>query len=60
LRARGGYELDLAWKDGTLTKAVLRGVSNGPGKIELRHGNGSATITLPKGESRVLKATDFR
>jgi alpha-L-fucosidase 2 len=59
LRARGGYELDLEWKDGTLTQAVVRRVSNGPGKCVVRYGKGTSTFTLAKGESRVLRAGDF-
>jgi alpha-L-fucosidase 2 len=59
LRARGGYELDLEWKDGTLTQALVRGVSNGPGKCVVRYGKGTSTFTLAKGESRVLRAGDF-
>jgi alpha-L-fucosidase 2 len=32
LRARGGYEVDMEWKDGRLVRAVLKGVSNRPGE----------------------------
>ena len=60
MRARGGYELDLAWKDGLLTQAVVRGVSNGPGQCMVRYGTGTSTFTLAKGEARVLRAADFR
>ena len=58
-RVRGGYELDLEWKDGKLTKAVLRGISNKPGKVEVRYGKDTSTFTLDRGESRVLRAGDF-
>ena len=60
MRVRGGYELDLEWNDGTLTRAVVRGVSNGPGKCVLRYGNRTNTITLDRGKSRVLRAADFK
>lgn len=59
MRVRGGYELDLEWKDGKLTKAVLRGISNKPGKVEVRYGKDTSTFTLARGESRVLRAGDF-
>ena len=59
LRVRGGYELDMEWKDGALTQAVLRGVANGPGQAEVRYGTGTTTFTLAQGESRVLRAADF-
>ena len=58
-RVRGGYELELEWKDGKLTKAVLRGISNKPGKVEVRYGKDTSTFTLDRGESRVLRAGDF-
>jgi len=59
MRVRGGYELDLQWKDGSLTQAVIRGVSNGPGKCVVRYGKHSCTFELRKGETRVLRAGDF-
>jgi alpha-L-fucosidase 2 len=58
-RVRGGYELDLEWKDGQLTEAVLRGISNKPGKVQVRSGEHTCTFALTKGESRVLRASDF-
>jgi alpha-L-fucosidase 2 len=60
LRVRGGYELDLEWKDGKLTRAVIKGVSNGPGKCVLRYGKGTSTVGLARGESRTLRPADFR
>ena len=33
LRARGGLEVDIAWKDGKLTEAVLRASLNSPAKV---------------------------
>jgi len=54
LRARGGYELDMEWKDGKLTQAVVRGVSNGPGKCVVRYGKNTNAFALARGESRVL------
>ena len=59
LRVRGGFELDLEWKDGTLTQAVVRGVSNSPGKCAVRYGKNTNTFALARGESRVLRAGDF-
>ena len=59
MRVRGGYELDLEWKDGKLTQAVVRGVSNGPGQCVVRYGSGTGSFALARGESRVLRANDF-
>jgi alpha-L-fucosidase 2 len=58
MRVRGGYELDMNWKNGKLTQATLRGVSNGPGKVVLRYGKASKEVALARGESLVLRASD--
>ena len=59
LRVRGGYEVDIEWKNGDLTRAVVRGVSNGPGPCLVRYGKGAGNFTLARGASRVLRAQDF-
>jgi len=60
LRVRGGFELDLEWKDGKLTRAVVRGVSNSPGKCVVRYGKRTKTFALARDESRVVHAGDFK
>jgi alpha-L-fucosidase 2 len=52
LRARGGFELDLAWSDGQLTSAVVRSV-NGTA-CKLRCGQKVAALGLKPGGSVVL------
>ena len=43
LRARGGIEVDLSWKNGSLTEAVLKTAVAGPVTVRL----GSATANIP-------------
>jgi alpha-L-fucosidase 2 len=54
LRARRGYELDVEWKDGKLTRAMIRNVSGG-GTCQLRYGDRTAELTVPLGDSREFK-----
>jgi len=54
LRARGGFELDLCWKDGELTGGTLRSVTGTA--CVLRYGDRSREITLQPGESLALDA----
>jgi alpha-L-fucosidase 2 len=44
LMARGGYEVDIAWKDGQLTEAVIR--STHGGSVKLRYGGAERDLTL--------------
>jgi len=47
LRARGGYEIDLAWADGVLTRATVRSAQGGD--VRLRLGKVTATRTVAPG-----------
>ena len=55
LRMRGGYEVDIEWKNGDLTRAVVRGVSNDVRPCVVRYGKGSSNFTLARGESACLR-----
>lgn len=51
LRARGGYEVDLAWADGKLTAATIRrNAGEGAGKV--RYGDKVMPLNLKAGESK--------
>ncbi|MEV4146688.1 glycoside hydrolase N-terminal domain-containing protein [Amycolatopsis sp. NPDC049691] len=47
--ARGGFEVDLAWRDGKVTRAVVRSV--GGTRTEVRAGRWRRAITLRPGQS---------
>lgn len=48
LRVRGGYIVDIAWKDGRLTEAVIE--STMKGKLYLRYGNKQISKKTVKGQ----------
>ena len=54
LRARGGCEVDIAWKDGQMTQATIRSKLGGP--CRLRSGANTATLATQPGGSYPLNA----
>ncbi len=52
LRARGGFEVDIAWSAGRPTSTTLRSVSGS--RTTVRHGARRESIQLRPGESRTL------
>jgi alpha-L-fucosidase 2 len=58
MRARGGYEVDIEWQDGKLTRAVIRNVSGTKGECTVLFGGVTTKLTIPKGESRTLPIAD--
>jgi alpha-L-fucosidase 2 len=50
LRARGGFEVDITWKDGQLTSATVRAVTN-TSTTRVRYGPLVRSVTIPKGQS---------
>lgn len=58
LRARGGFEVDMAWAGGRLTRATVRAVA-GPGGGRLRVGSRVVALELQPGQARTLSAKDL-
>ena len=54
LRARGGYQVDIEWNDGKLTRATIGNVANPAGECAVRYGGVTSKIAVPRSESRVV------
>jgi alpha-L-fucosidase 2 len=54
LRARGGYEVDIEWNEGRLTRATIHNVSGPDGGCALSYRGATLKIPVPRGESRVF------
>jgi alpha-L-fucosidase 2 len=52
LRARGGFEVDIAWENGRLARAALRSVTGK--KCVARYGDNTKELLLKPGERRVV------
>jgi len=54
LRARGGFEVDIAWKDGRLTKATIRNKNPKSAEIPVRSGEKTNKIKLKPAQAITL------
>lgn len=57
LRARGGYEVDITWKDGRLTSAELTSLSGLP--VTVSYAGQSVPLSPARGERVILSASAF-
>ena len=53
LRARGGFEVEIAWADGKLTRATVRSVTGK--KCVVRYGAKTLELTMKPGERRAIQ-----
>lgn len=54
LRARGGYEIDMEWNDGKLTRALIKNVASSSVTCAVRYGDVTKEIVVPQGEARAF------
>ncbi len=52
LRARGGFEIDIAWADGKLTKSNIKNVSSPTGECKVSYQGVAAKLSIPAGSSK--------
>lgn len=58
LRARGGYEVDMEWKDGKLTRAIIRNVSGADGECAVRFNGVNAKVAVTRAKPWVFEGRD--
>jgi alpha-L-fucosidase 2 len=58
LRARGGFEIDLAWKSGALERATVRSLLGRP--LRLRRGNALRTFDTTRGATVTVVGDELR
>jgi alpha-L-fucosidase 2 len=56
LRARGGFEVDVAWKDGKLLNAKIKSISGARKTVTVRYGNLTRNIEVKSGGDVVLNS----
>jgi alpha-L-fucosidase 2 len=55
LRARGGYEVGIEWKNGKLLSATIKNIS-GDGSVKVRYGNATKEFALARGSEKKMGA----
>jgi alpha-L-fucosidase 2 len=60
MKLRGGFELDMAWHDGALTRAEIRNVANAQESLRVLYLGKNATLQIPRGQSVKVDASTFQ
>jgi len=55
MKVRGGYELDMFWKDGKLREATIRNNSDNDKSCRVRYGSRTREVKLAAGGSKTLR-----
>jgi alpha-L-fucosidase 2 len=54
MRVRGGFELDMSWRDGNLVTATLRCLNDSPSSCVVRYGDMTVPLELDAGEVQAI------
>ena len=57
LRARGGFVVDIEWKDGRLTQALIHSLTGQP--CHVRYGEKSMKVEITKGSKKTYQMEEF-
>jgi len=56
MKARGGFVVDMEWKDGELTEVKIESLKGAP--LKVRYGDKVIDVKLKKGETKTIEISD--
>lgn len=60
VRTRGGYEVDIEWKDGKLKQAEITRISSKSGACKVMYSGKTCSFDLNKKRFKIIKSKDFQ
>ena len=54
MRVRGGFELDMEWRDGKLARVEIRNISSEDGQCTIRYGGKTKALVIDRKTPTVL------